>query len=130
MPTLDFIEEYDLDLLEVAVQWPAEEDLAHNKVYRFECYGGDIFCETFKIHHLTPSGMVINFFNGKGKFINNSWKKKFAYPTPEEAFQAFIYRKKRQVEILEAQIEATKKQFAAARAFLEAKEDEVLDEII
>jgi hypothetical protein len=42
---------------------------------------------------------------GKNRFINLSAKKKWAYPTKEEAFEGFKARKRRQIAILESNLE-------------------------
>lgn len=42
------------------------------------------------------------------KFVNNSWKKRWAYPTVEEAKKAFTKRKEKQVRILESQLYVAK----------------------
>lgn len=42
---------------------------------------------------------------GKKKFVNLQRKKKFACATVEDAYESFIYRKQRQIEILKKSLE-------------------------
>lgn len=67
--------------------------------------------------HTTPSGVYLGTFptwkefnrKDKGqKLVILSWKKKWAYPTPKEAIEAYWWRKTRQLAILEGQIQHTK----------------------
>lgn len=50
----------------------------------------------------TPKGYWINAYGEK--WISKTAKKRFAYPTEEEALESFKARKKRQIEILEYQL--------------------------
>jgi len=52
---------------------------------------------------LTPKGAWVNYYGTK-KFVLNTSKRRFAHPTKEEAKQAFIKRKHRQISILTAQL--------------------------
>jgi hypothetical protein len=56
----------------------------------------------------TRCGVQLNIGYKKTKFINSESKKKWAYPTKEEAFQGFLARKMRQVAILEYNLEIAK----------------------
>jgi hypothetical protein len=63
--------------------------------------------QAYKIVAFTPCGMFINVW-GKKKWLSNNWRKKYAYPTVEEAEEAFIKRKERQILILSSQLEDAK----------------------
>ena len=51
----------------------------------------------------TPKGAWINVYGDK-KFVLLSAKKRYACPTKEEALECFMYRKKRQLSILNAKV--------------------------
>ena len=79
------------------------------KFYRYEewCYSSSAWDRDVKILELsynaikkTPKGYWLDV-DGDEKWVSDSARKRFAYPTKEEAFQSFIYRKKRQIKILE-----------------------------
>ena len=57
----------------------------------------------------TPKGYWITYTWDKKqeykRWVSSSARKRFAYPTKEEAMIAFIARKKRQITILKGQIE-------------------------
>jgi hypothetical protein len=86
--------------------------------YRYEFYSYSRIpeLETYPVIKRTPKSAVI-MYNGKLKYItesrNLSWvtkkpiptKKRFAYPTKEEALTAFKARKKRQLAIIKQQVE-------------------------
>jgi hypothetical protein len=52
----------------------------------------------------TPKGHWLDYY-GSRKFILSAARKKWAYPTKQEALASFIIRKKRQIEILKMQVE-------------------------
>jgi len=58
----------------------------------------------------TPKGAWVSFYDtdvfekDMCHLVLNSAKKKYAYPTKEEALTAFKFRKKRQIKILNAQL--------------------------
>jgi hypothetical protein len=58
---------------------------------------------TYEILKTTPKGYWIAY-RGSEKWISNYSKKRFAYPTKEEALESFKYRKKRQIRILKSQL--------------------------
>lgn len=76
---------------------------------------------TVPIERRTPKGVFIY-----GKFINNEWRKKFAYPTKEEAVQGFLMRKRREVEILSSRLAHAK----VALQLIEANDYEDQKEIV
>ena len=58
---------------------------------------------TYHIIRETPQGYWILLYNKK-KWVSNSSKKRFAYPTKDEAYNGFIKRTERCVRILRAQL--------------------------
>src|SRR3972149_7838153 len=69
----------------------------------------------YRIIRFTPKGVVIDAYNTV-KFINLSWRKKWACPTLKEAKESFIARKERQVIILKAQLARAEAQLLCAEA--------------
>ena len=68
----------------------------------------EIFYEEYTILKHTPKGVWIEhpqYGHTKGKFVLLSGKKRFAYPTKEEALKSLYYRKKRQLIYLKNQVE-------------------------
>jgi len=58
---------------------------------------------TFIINRETLKGVYVRFPNGNSSFekwICHTHKKKFAYPTKEEAWNSFVHRTNKRVEIL------------------------------
>lgn len=110
---------------EPKIYFPFQEHLPENR-YRFVSFGEDIECDVYKVHHETPCGVVIEYDWNKKKFIHNDWKKKFAYPTPEEALTAFKYRKEKQIEILTYQLELAKRHLKMVEAFEKESVQEVI----
>jgi hypothetical protein len=67
------------------------------------------------IMHRTPKGIVIRDKTGNRRFICDSWYKRYACATKEQALESFIARKKKQHSIYK------KKAHNAEKAILEAK---------
>lgn len=107
------------------------------KFYRYEHfafrdpYGFSIISDiTEKIFHLvkeTPCGWWIHEiagyanmddrwkeFWGKPKWVSKTARKRYAYPTREEALTSFIARKRRQIEIMETELEGARLALAMA----------------
>jgi len=63
----------------------------------------DVRLHTFRITKTTAKGVWIDN-HGKKKFVLLHGKKRFAYPTEEEALTSFIARKEMQQVILESQL--------------------------
>jgi hypothetical protein len=60
----------------------------------------------FKILRETPKCYVIReWAGGKEKYVLKNAKKRFAYPTREEAKEGFIARKSRQIRLLNGQLD-------------------------
>ena len=67
--------------------------------------------ETYGMLRETPKGYWIGYldFGDLGKrWVSKTSKKRFAYPTKEEALKNFIYRTERRVAILDRQINISK----------------------
>lgn len=83
------------------------------KFYRYEETVANIGVKVNKIEYLlfkeTPKGYWIRkTWDTKAEYkrwVSKTAKKRYAYPTKEEAMIAFKARKKRQVQILKANIE-------------------------
>ena len=87
------------------------------KLYRYheddigEGYGPRIRVRlyAFNVVRTTPKGYWISIpYSFKLKWVSSEAKKRFAYPTKEEALQSFRARKRRQVAILSYQLERAK----------------------
>ncbi len=62
----------------------------------------------FQVIKVTPRGARIDDYSQGGRFISRDWNKQWASPTIEQARQSFIARKKRQMRILEKQLQRAK----------------------
>lgn len=97
--------------------------------YRYEFYdwydGGNIHLFTFTAIKETPAGYWIkdkdndtNYFDlgllYKPKWVPKHSRKRFAYPTKEEAMTSFIKRKAKQIKILSEQLYQAKRAYKAA----------------
>lgn len=115
---------FENDPFQPKVLWP-EVVPEYPWVCRFESHGDGIFAVFFKIHHVTPKGVVISV-NGKLKYIKDDWKKRFAHSSLDEAFNAFIYRRKKQIEILSRQLQMAKDDLELAIAYQNANDQEII----
>ena len=68
--------------------------------------------ETFKMLKKTPCGAWIEYYGGGKKFVLDAARKRFAWPTKEEALISFRARKKRQIKILTARLHDAKQALA------------------
>jgi len=80
-----------------------------NVYYRYEAAfyergGIEITLVEIPIIKTTPRGVWIGWGTGWKKFILNDAKKKWAHPTKEAALESFKCRKRRQIAILQHQI--------------------------
>jgi hypothetical protein len=79
-------------------------------LYRFEdsmdVYGVKVHTRKFKVIKETPCGYWIKlFYSGDDKkWVSKVARKRYAYPYKHEALTSFKARKKRQIEILQAQL--------------------------
>ena len=89
-----------------------EPDLTDKKIlYRYHNYRDTAFVEKFYVVRETPCGYWIRSvdeWDEKERWVSNSTRKRFAYPTEKEALKGFIARKKRQLEFLESNIRCAK----------------------
>lgn len=86
-------------------------------------YEPGINLHAYRVHHRTPRGVQLVMRGGTGpelKFVSNYARKRFAYPTREEALMSFLARKTKQAKILSAQY--------ARAAFLRDLADNMIDE--
>lgn len=76
-----------------------------NTLYRYHNDHDVMVLETFNVLKRTPRGAwIYDTDRRKRRFILDDSKKRFAYPTKDEAKTSFLARKARQVGILEAQL--------------------------
>lgn len=75
---------------------------------------------SYQVQRVTPKGVWLSRYYGDPRFVRLSARKRFAYPTPEEALESFMARKKRQLSILHAQAAKVERALAAGKA-LQAK---------
>jgi hypothetical protein len=77
-----------------------------NTLYRYVNQGDVVMCQTHQVTKQTPKGFWIVDLGDFRKriFVLNSGRKRYAYPTKEEAQTSFLARKRRQLAILKSQI--------------------------
>ena len=97
---------------------PAESEGAM-KYYRYEeMYFGDgtarIYLVEFDVARETRCGVWIRTSIGDERFVING-RKRYAWPTIEEARRSYLCRRRKQVDILERQLVRAKACLAAAR---------------
>lgn len=80
----------------------------------------EVELRSYQVQRVTPKGVWLSRYFGDPRFVRLSARKRFAYPTPEEALESFVARKTRQLSILQAQAEKVERALAAGRA-LQAK---------
>ncbi len=81
---------------------------------------------TLNLHRETPKGYWIGYgkpgqYSSKGRWVSKTSKKRFAYPTKEEALNNFVLRKTRQIQILKAQLENCTVAISKAKHFVIAQ---------
>lgn len=98
------------------------------KLYRYEefdhgeGYGPNVRVRlsAFNVIKRTPKGCWISIpFGWKPRWVSLEAKKRFAYPTKEEALKSFIARKRRQVSILSYQKERAEIALQIGKSMLE-----------
>jgi len=77
--------------------------------YRYEeskTLNNPVILKVFKVIKETPCGYWIKlFYRGNDKkWVSKTTKKRYAYPTKQEALTSFKARKRRQIEILNSQL--------------------------
>ena len=109
MPTKEYI-----DFVESAY-----DGAEPNVLYRIESAGPTYYIDLWEIYKYTKKGLWIipkgwslyddkEILDQRKKFINLSWKKKYAYPTIDEAINAFRHRKLACIRHSKARIENSK----------------------
>ena len=70
-----------------------------------------VVLKTYNLHKETPKGYWIGhvyyapeYLRGNSRWVSKTGRKRFAYPTKEEAMTNFIKRTERRVKILKAQL--------------------------
>lgn len=76
-------------------------------LYRYEPTPDGLTAYAFPILKKTPCGHIISVYS-KNKFVSENTRKRYAYPTIEQALDAFIFRKQKQISILSSQLERAK----------------------
>ena len=78
--------------------------------------GPNICLKIIEIIRETPCGWWIGkssdeipFVNDRERWVSKTSRKKYAYPTKEEAYVGYLHRKRRHVDILINQLEYAKK---------------------
>ena len=64
----------------------------------------EIYLVEYKVVKHTPKGVWLTAGMGSGIWVSKTARKRFAYPTREEALESLIARRERQVKILNAQL--------------------------
>ena len=100
----------------------AEERDIRERYHRVDAYEDGpnitIYTTSYPVISKTPCGVWIDttYYMGSysKRFINNSWRKRWACPTVEEALQSFIARKECQIRKLKYQLQSAEGYFRAA----------------
>lgn len=89
----------------------------NDKVYRYYDSGSTIHLDIAYIIKITPCGYWVGTYPNHGTyedertlkvFVNNKWKKKKYHLTKEAAYESYVHRKIRQVEIYTHRLELAK----------------------
>jgi hypothetical protein len=70
-------------------------------------------CE-FTVVRKTPQGVWIELWEGKRRFILNSAKKRWALPSREEAVESYIWRRRKQISILQKRLQMAQEELVRA----------------
>lgn len=113
MSKLTFVRDHQKHIYEhncSANYWYDENGNRHNyefipglTLYRYHNGYDSIRCYVFKVLRETPCGYWI-LDDRKEKWVSNYSRKRFCYPTKEEAWHNFKCRKKRQLKLLRGQV--------------------------
>jgi hypothetical protein len=77
--------------------------------------------KTYNVIKTTKFGVRIDDFSDKGRFINLSSRKQWACETKEKALESFLFRKYRQLKLLENQLNHTKEAIRLAEKLRETE---------
>lgn len=84
--------------------------------------GPNIELRTFDVVKITPKGFWIipvgEWMGGSRKWVRTSSRKKYAHLSMEDALSGFLHRKRKQIRILEKQIERAKLAYGKANDML------------
>jgi hypothetical protein len=72
-------------------------------------YEGHIKLEVWREVKTTPKGVWIERAYGNKKFVLNYGRKRYAWPSKEEAWESFLARKRKQAQILRRQLVAAER---------------------
>lgn len=92
----------------------------HQVYYRYDTsgmlypHGGGPLVQALRVLRTTPAGVWVDDW-GKERFILSNARKRFAYPTKEEALVSFIARKTWQLKHLECQMDKVKQALEIAK---------------
>ncbi len=87
-------------LIKASPQFPSIPETGPKIYWRLESYvtlledGAEVsfYFTSHPIIRETPTGVIVKNSRGVETFICHAWRKKYAYPTPKEAINAFHYR--------------------------------------
>jgi hypothetical protein len=79
-------------------------------LYRYENEADVVRLRTFHVQRRTPKGFWVrsNYDCRVKRFVLNTGRKRFAYPTEDLAKASFIARKERQIGLLDHQLECAR----------------------
>lgn len=75
---------------------------------------------SYPVAKRTPCGVWLGTGRGTKRFALNQARKRFAYPTVEEALTSFLARKRSQINIVEGQLKRARRALAIAEAIASA----------
>ena len=80
----------------------------------------EVQLRTFIVKKETPKGYWLYPDNcGRERWVSKTSKKRYAYPTKEEAFESLGIRKQRQLEHCEQNLEKAKAELLAVQNFIQ-----------
>lgn len=100
------------------------------KFYRYErlaswfnFYPTELQLVEFDLVKETPCGYWIKqsswlFYDLPNKWVSKTGRKRYAYPTKEEALKSFFFKKKRQIKILQTQLDFAKNDLKIAESMM------------
>ena len=77
-------------------------------MYRYDLFGDTIALSMYRIARHTPKGVWVSSYHMADKWVSNTSKKRYCYPTKQEAWESFFRRQERRLQILNVQREAVK----------------------
>lgn len=92
-------------------------------LYRYLNSAHDVFCTEFKVIRETKYFYFFNEYSGE-KRTHKTSKRRYAYPTKQEALFSFYKRKEKQIQILDYQLAKAKFAFSKSKKMLNDKQYE------